>query len=78
MKELDLNKNIYLLTSEHPELITILREFGFVEITKPGMLYTVGRFMKLKQGCSLRKIDYHEVVAKLKTQGYIIKEENNE
>lgn len=38
-KKLDLNKTVYELTQEYPELIEIMAGLGFTEITKKPMLY---------------------------------------
>ncbi len=72
MKEIDINKNIFQLTNEYPELISILFDLGFREIVKPGMLNTVGKFMKLKQGCSLRGINYLDLINKLTQYNFTI------
>lgn len=66
------------MTKDNPEIINILSEIGFKEITKPGMIASVGRFMTLKQGCSLRKINYDYVKETLYKNGYLLKEDNNE
>ena len=36
-KKLDLNKTVYDLVQEYPELVDILKELGFSEITKTAM-----------------------------------------
>ena len=38
-KKLDLNKTVYDLVQEYPELVDILKELGFSEITKTAMLH---------------------------------------
>ena len=35
MKQLDLNKTVAALVEEYPELLDIMAEIGFKEITKP-------------------------------------------
>ena len=71
-------QTIYEITKAFPDLILILVELGFKEITKPGMIASVGRFMTLKQGCSLRKIDYEFVKDELNKKGYTLKDDNHE
>ncbi len=44
-KILDLNKTVYELYTADSGIAKILAEVGFVDITKPGMLATAGRFM---------------------------------
>lgn len=75
MKVIDMRQSIFQLISNYPELKDILSKLGFTEITKPGMVSTVGRFMNLKQGCSLRKIDIKTLIAGLETEGFILKED---
>jgi hypothetical protein len=50
---------IYKLTKECEETLTIMKDLGFEDIIKPGMLHTAGRIMTLKKGCEFRKIDYN-------------------
>lgn len=73
--QLDLKKSIYQLSLEHPTLASQLSMMGFTEITKPGMLDKVGRYMTLELGCKLRKINFKQVKLQLITLGYEIKEE---
>lgn len=47
MKSIDLRQPIQKLCAQYPELIDIMRELGFTEITEPGMLATAGRFMTI-------------------------------
>ena len=42
-KKIDLNKTVYELVSEYPELTDIMYGLGFTEITKKAMLNSVGR-----------------------------------
>jgi len=72
MKRLDLNKPVQKLCAEYPELIDILRELGFSDITKPGMLATAGRFMTLPKGAAMKKIDMDIVKRTLEGRGYEI------
>ncbi len=44
-KILDMSKTVYELCTADPEILPILAELGFTDITKPGMLVTAGRFM---------------------------------
>ena len=51
-KAIDLNKTVYELVQEHPELVQILAELGFASITNPAMLKTAGRVTDPAQGGS--------------------------
>lgn len=74
-KVISLNETIYELSRRYSDIVEILHALGFSEIVKPGMINSVGRFVTLKQGASLRKIDLDKVVAKLKQKGFTFKEE---
>lgn len=69
-KIIDLNKSVYELCREYPELPGILHDIGFVDIVKPGMLASVGRFMTLKKGAVMKKINLDDIKDALSTNGY--------
>ena len=68
-KPIDLTKPVYELCSQYPELPQILAGLGFKDITKPGMLISVGRFMTLQKGAAAKKIDFGPIKATLEEQG---------
>ena len=68
--QIDLNETVYSLCTKHPELVTILSELGFTDITKPGMLQTAGRFMTPVKGASLKHIPLEQIVHTLAEHGY--------
>lgn len=74
MKEINLDQTLSSIVSQYPELIDLLYDFGFTQIKVPGMLQTAGRFITLRNGCELRKIDVNLLSIKLKQNGYEIKE----
>lgn len=74
MKEINLNTSIYELITKFPELKEVLFDIGFVDIIKPGMLQTVGRFMTLKKGSEAKRMDLSMIQEKLIQKGYTIKE----
>lgn len=69
-KPLDLSKSVYELTTQYPELIEIMRDLGFTEIVKPGMLQSVGRIMTIPKGAKMRKINMIKVVTTLMMKGF--------
>jgi N-dimethylarginine dimethylaminohydrolase len=73
-KIIDLNQSIYELTNKHPEIITVLSELGFTDISKPGMLNTAGRFMTLQKGAALKKISMEHIIKTLTEKGYQVRE----
>lgn len=66
----DLNKCIYDLCNEYKDLSEILHDLGFVDITKPGMLHTAGRFMTIKKGAFMKKISLDTIKERLSQYGY--------
>ena len=73
MKEIDLNKNVYDLTEQYPELIGILKEMGFLGLTNPIMRATMGKVTTIPQGCKKMGMDLDEVKGVLKEKGFEIK-----
>ena len=55
-KKLDLNKPVFELVQEYPELVDVLKDLGFSEITKPAMLNSVGRITTIPKGAKMRNI----------------------
>jgi len=73
MKEIDLKKSVYELTSAYPELIGILKELGFLGVANPVARNTLGRVTTIPQGCEKQGKDLAEVIAKLETAGFTVK-----
>ena len=74
LKEISLDQTLNDLVIKYPELYDILYDFGFTQIKIPGMLETAGRFMTLRMGCELRKLDLTKLTSLLNELGYTIKE----
>lgn len=72
-KIIDMNRSIYHLTEENPELVEIMEALGFTDITKPGMIKTAGRFMTLTKGATLKKISLEEIIKTLKEYGFEVR-----
>jgi len=72
-KEIDLNKSIYELTQQHPELMEILKELGFLGVRNPVIRQTLGKVTTIPQGCEKQGKDLKEVVEKLKEKGFAMK-----
>lgn len=67
---IDLSKSVYELCKDNPELPELLYEIGFSDITKPGMLASVGRFMTIGKGAAVKKLDLEEIKDYLRNKGY--------
>ena len=74
-KRIYISQTIATLVGKYPDLINVLYECGFQEITKPLMLATVAKFMTLKAGATLRNLDLNNVIKTLNEHGYTVIEE---
>ena len=72
MKKIDLNKSIYELTEEYPELIEILKDMGFLGVINPLVRKTIGRKTTLSEGIKKQEKDLEEVFQKLKDKDFEI------
>ncbi|WFR56457.1 DUF1858 domain-containing protein [Anaerocolumna sp. AGMB13025] len=73
-KVINLKQSVYEICSTNSEAAEILSEIGFVDITKPGMLKTAGRFMTIPKGAEMKKIDMDTVRQAFLRRGYKITE----
>lgn len=73
-KVIDINKSIFELSKEYPEIPEIMAALGFKDITKPGMISTAGRFMTLTKGAAAKGIDLEKIKQEFIRLGYEIKE----
>ncbi len=73
-KVIDINQTIYELYNQYPEIITIMSELGFNNISKPRMLQTAGRVMTLPKGCRMKGIPLETANTAFQRHGFSIKE----
>lgn len=71
-KQLDLNRTVYDLTREYPELIEIMADLGFTEITKKTILHSVGKLMTIPKGAKMKHISMADVMTALSGKGFEI------
>lgn len=64
------SQTVYEIVKEHPEVMEIMKEIGFTDITKPGMLQTAGRFMTLAKGSQIKNISMDKMKEAFKRRGY--------
>jgi DUF438 domain-containing protein len=69
-KKIDLNKSVYELIKEYPELIEIMEGLGFTEITKKSMINSVGKLMTIPKGAKMKNISMMDVVTALISNGF--------
>ena len=73
-KCIDLNKPVYNLCREDSEIIEILKDLGFKDIGKAGMLETAGRFMTITAGAKMKGINLEDIKKEFINRGYTIAE----
>lgn len=72
MREIDMNKSIYELSQEYPEIIEIMENIGFKDITKKGMLNTAGRIMSISKGAMMKGIEIETIKKAFEARGFSI------
>ena len=70
MKEIDVNKTLYELTVQYPELIDILADLGFMGVKNPIVRKTLGKKTSLREGCKKQGKNLDEVKARLEKKGF--------
>ena len=69
---LDLSKSVYEICTKYPVIKGLMAENGFAEITEPGRLQTMGRFMTIPKGCDHKGVDLEELKAIFRAHGFTI------
>ncbi|MFA5570082.1 MAG: DUF1858 domain-containing protein [Sphaerochaetaceae bacterium] len=75
---INLETPIASLVEQYPHIQQLMADVGFVEITKPIMLRTVGKVMTLKKGCAMRNIPLEKVIATFEKHGFEIEHTTEE
>jgi hypothetical protein len=70
MKKVDLNKSLFEITEQYPELIPVLKDLGFAGVANPVMRTTHGRIMTIVKGCEHLGLKLEDVVKALKEKGF--------
>ena len=73
-KIVDFNKTVYELCTEDRFVIEIMKELGFEQITKQGMLQTAGRVMTIQKGARMRSIEITGIIQTFEKHGYAVKQ----
>ncbi len=71
-KTLDLSKTVNELCLQYPEIIQIMKDLNFEQITKPGMLQSAGRVMTIPMGCRMKGISLEVVKQVFNQSGFTI------
>lgn len=75
MKVIDLNRPLYELVQQYPEVEDIMYQLGFKDIRKPGMLKSVGRYVSIAKGMRLKMISLEQVKQVFEEHGFQVKGE---
>lgn len=70
MKIIDMNKTVYELAKAYPEIINIMAELGFTEITKKPVLNSVGKIMTINKGSKMKEIPMEKIIAAFEANGF--------
>ena len=71
-QRIDLSQTVYALCTQYPALANTLAELGFRDITRPGMLGSVGRLMTIPKGTAMKKLDLAQIRLRLMESGYTV------
>ena len=69
-KELNLNKSVYDLVQEYPEVKDIMCELGFKWIANPIGLRIVGKSMTIPKGSELKGIAMDKIIEAFEAYGF--------
>jgi hypothetical protein len=72
MNQISINTSVYTLSQKYPEIVGIMKECGFENITQPGMLYTAGRLMTIEKGAKMKGISLELIQENFKKHGFEI------
>lgn len=71
-KRIDFKKTLFELSKEDLGIIEIMKELGFEDISKPGMLNMAGRIMTIPKGARMKGIDLELIKSTFEAKGYEI------
>ncbi len=71
-KRISLDRSVYELTQEYPEIIDIMASLGFTDITKKVIRFSVGKMITIPKGASMRGISLDSIIEALRANGFEI------
>ena len=74
-KKLDLSKSVYDLVTEYPEVVDIMKELGFSEITNKVMLNSVGKIMTIPKRAKMKGVSMIDIVSAFMKAGFTLEGE---
>lgn len=70
MNTIDLSIPVAQVVDQHPEVLDLLVELGFIPLANPVLRQTVGRTVSLVQGAKMKGLDIQEIQRVLEYNGY--------
>lgn len=71
-KVIDLNKSVYELVKEYPEIVDLMAEIGFTEIRKKPVLHSVGKIMTIPKGSVMKNIPMEKIRTAFEEAGFTL------
>jgi len=69
---LDLNKTVYSLCEEYPQLVGILQGLGFESIGNPIMMKTAARVMTIPKAAQMKGLPMVTIITALQKAGFVV------
>jgi uncharacterized protein len=69
---LDLNKTVYSLCEEYPQLVGILQGLGFESIGNPVMMKTAARVMTIPKAAQMKGLPMVTIITALQEAGFVV------
>ncbi len=76
MIKISVNTKIHDLIKSYPDIKEIMQSLGFDNIVNPIMLNTVGKFMTIKTGSEMKKINMDLIIQKFSEYNYELEDIN--
>ena len=78
-KLIDINKNIYELCKEYPEIKDILSDLGLEAIKNPIMFNTVAKITTIDKASKMKNLNMKEIIKKFEERGFaFVNDKNND
>ena len=78
-KLIDINKNIYELCKEYPEIKGILSDLGFEAINNPVIFNTMAKLTTIDKASKMKNINMKEIIKKFEERGFaFVNDKNND
>jgi len=69
---LDLNKTVYSLCEDYPQLVGILQSLGFESVGNPIMMKTAARIMTIPKAAQMKGVPMVTIITALQEAGFVV------